>query len=99
MAVFNNGLIVTIRSWRRAPSTAGRTMTLRFTEDNLLGQLGAAEVHKGRFVLGDGCVEHVEISADGTRIKGRVAGTRRRPYSQTITLETHGNGKHVLIHG
>jgi superfamily II DNA or RNA helicase len=76
---------------------AGSAMTLRFTKGDVLGQLGAAEFRKGTFVLNEDCVLHVEVSTDGTRIRGRVDGTAPRPYSQTITLEAHG--KPVTING
>ena len=72
-------------------------MTLQFSEDDLLRELGAATVDKGELLLLDDRVRQVEVTAGGTRISGNVFGSRLRPYSQTIMLAS--NGRAITIKG
>jgi len=73
------------------------TMTLQFSEDDLLRELGAATVDKGELLWLDDRVRQVEVTAGGTRISGNVLGSRPRPYSQTIMLAS--NGRAITIKG
>ena len=72
-------------------------MTLQFSEEDLLRELGAATVDKGELLWLDDRVRQVEVAAGGTRISGNVFGSRPRPYSQTIMLAS--NGRAVTING
>jgi len=72
-------------------------MTLRFSRSDLLRQFGSAEVHKGEVVLRSGAVGRVDVSHDGLSLSASVAGSRPRPYSQTIRLSPQGS--QVLIKG
>ena len=66
-------------------------MTLQFSEDDLLRELGAATVDKGELLWLDDRVRQVEVTAGGTRISGNVFGSPPRPYSQTIMLASNGS--------
>ena len=72
-------------------------MTLQFSEEDLLRELGAATVDKGELLWIDDRVRQVQVVAGGTLILGSVLGSRPRPYSQTITLAS--NGRAVTING
>jgi len=65
-------------------------MSLQFSEDDVLRELGAASVDKGELLWLDDRVRQVEVTAGGTRISGNVFGSRPRPYSQTIMLASKG---------
>ena len=72
-------------------------MTLQFSEEDLLRELGAATVDKGELLWIDNRVRQVQAVAGGTLISGSVFGSRPRPYSQTIMLAS--NGRAVTING
>ena len=72
-------------------------MTLQFSEEDLLRELGAATVDKGELLWIDDRVRQVQVAAGGTLISGSVLGSRPRPYSQTIMLAS--NGRAVTING
>jgi hypothetical protein len=74
----------------RNPLIAEPTMTLQFSEDDLLRELGVATVDKGELLWLDDRVRQVEVTAGGARISGNVFGSRPRPYSQTIMLASNG---------
>jgi hypothetical protein len=62
------------------------TMTLQFSEEDLLRELGAATVGKGELLWIDDRVRQVQVAAGGTLISGSVLDSRPLPYSQTIML-------------
>jgi hypothetical protein len=78
----------------RNPLIAEPTMSLQFSEDDLLRELGAASVDKGELLWLDDRVRQVEVTAGGTRISGNVFGSR--PYSQTIMLASNGRAITIL---
>src|SRR6516225_360113 len=72
-------------------------MTLQFSEEDLLRELGAATVGKGELLWIDDRVRQVQVAAGGSLISGSVLGSRPLPYSQTIMLAS--NGRAVAING
>jgi superfamily II DNA or RNA helicase len=75
-------------------------MARRVISDDLAAAFDSATLGRGAELWERGDkVSHIAASRDGLRVTGRVRGSQRRPYDQTVSIVPTANGTGVRIVG
>ena len=71
-------------------------MITQLTEIDIVRELGEETFERGAGLWENDRVRHVDVSKDGSRISASVQGSRRQPYSQSITISLRGGLTRIL---